>query len=101
MRNQTFLFFRVLAFSLTNISSVKVRINSGKWLDLYQVKGPLYVVKWNPKIYSIGMHTIELYVRDEHGREKTYSQPLILDDTRLGFNLLPRLALMTDASTIV
>lgn len=70
-------------------------------MDLYNVEGPLYVLKWNPKKYFSGLHTIELQVKDAHGRENSYSQPFVLDDTRLSFSLLSRIALMTDASTIV
>jgi hypothetical protein len=92
---------RALAFSLGEIVSVKVRIDGGKWMDLYNVEGPLYVLKWNPKKYFSGLHTIELQVKDAHGRENSYSQPFVLDDTRLSFSLLSRIALMTDASTIV
>ncbi|EFA02740.2 Transmembrane protein 62-like Protein [Tribolium castaneum] len=91
---------RVLAFSLGEITSVKIRINDGKWMDLYRVEGPLYVLKWNPKKYLSGLHTMELLIKDSHGREKFYSQPFALDDTRLSFSLLSRIALMTDASTI-
>ncbi|RZC39664.1 transmembrane protein 62 [Asbolus verrucosus] len=92
---------RVLAFSLGEIAFVKVKINDGSWMDCYHVSGPLYVLKWNPKKYSSGLHNIELHVKDVHGRENFYSQPFVLDDTRLSFDLLSRIALMTDASTIV
>lgn len=70
-------------------------------MDMYHVSGPLYVVKWNPKKYLSGLHVMDLYVRDSHGRETTYTQSFALDGTRLSFNILSRIALMTDASTVV
>lgn len=92
---------RILAFSLSQIEFVKVRVNGKKWIECDHMDGPLYVLKWNPKKYLYGLHTIDVYVRDSNGREYLNSQPFIMDDTRLSFDLLSRIALMTDASTVV
>lgn len=90
---------RILAFSLVNIDSVKVRVNNEGWIVCKHVSGPLYVAPWNPQIYDVGVHTIQVFVKDIQGRTKHHSQPFSLDGTKLSFGLLPRLALMTNAST--
>ena len=53
-------FFRVLAFSLAPITYVKIQIDDGDWHDCYHVKGPLYVMHWNPSDYTTGIHHIRV-----------------------------------------
>ncbi|XP_046474147.1 transmembrane protein 62 [Neodiprion pinetum] len=89
---------RVLAFSITDLKSVEVQIDNGRWLECRQVKGPLYSVKWNPKEYKSGLHHIQVRVVDNDGREKLTSQPFSLDGTRLSFRILPRMLLMSNIS---
>ncbi|KAK5643227.1 hypothetical protein RI129_007072 [Pyrocoelia pectoralis] len=90
---------RLLIFSLAEIDVVKVQINSEGWIECQHVEGPLYVAPWNPKKYNTGLHIINVYVSDGEGGRKIHSQPFSLDGTRLSFGLLPRLVLMTNAST--
>ncbi|KAJ8927168.1 hypothetical protein NQ314_020444 [Rhamnusium bicolor] len=91
---------RVLAFSLSRIDFVKVRIDKETWLYCKHVEGPLYVARWNPQRYLKGVHKIEVYVKDMDGRIKSEIQPFCLDGTQLSFGILARLALMTDASVM-
>ncbi|XP_060530687.1 transmembrane protein 62-like isoform X2 [Cylas formicarius] len=91
---------RVLAFSLARIRTVRVRVDHEPWTDCKHIKGPLYVVSWDPQRYSSGLHQIELFVKDIDGRELYKSQPFSLDGTRLSFGVLPRIALMSNASDI-
>ena len=49
-------------FSHVKISSVSVHINNDFLGDAQHVNGPLYVIKWNPAIYTVGLHKIEVSV---------------------------------------
>ncbi|CAH0560338.1 unnamed protein product [Brassicogethes aeneus] len=91
---------RVLAFSLDKITSVKVRVNRGAWIECANKKGPLYVVEWNPLEYNVGIHNIEAEVRDVNGRKTIESQPFAIDGSRLSFSFLPKMTLMTNASAM-
>jgi len=44
---------------------------------------------------------LQVEVEDELGRSKSVLQPFSLDGTRLSFSLLPRIALMINASVVV
>lgn len=90
---------RLLVFSIAQIQEVKVQINSEGWVECQHVEGPLYVAPWEPKKYNTGLHIIKVYVSESEGGRKIHSQPFSLDGTRLSFGLLPRLVLMTNASS--
>lgn len=83
------------------IKSVKMRINDQLWIECSNVKGPLYIAKWNASMYEHGIHHIHVKAIDELDREKEVVQPFALDGTRLSFRILPRFILMSDATTIV
>ncbi|XP_014232229.1 transmembrane protein 62-like [Trichogramma pretiosum] len=91
---------RVLAFSIADIKSVRVKINNGDWIECDHVEGPLYVTNWNTSDYKTGIHDIHLKVVDDEGREKTITQPFSLDGSRLAFRILPRILLMYDIGCI-
>ncbi|KAF7266802.1 hypothetical protein GWI33_019908 [Rhynchophorus ferrugineus] len=91
---------RVLAFSLSRIKVVRIRINNEPWTDLKHIKGPLYVVNWDPQRYLHGLHNIEVYAKDIEGREKTDRVPFSLDGSKVSFGVLPRLLLMSNLSCI-
>lgn len=90
---------RVLAFSLSKITEVKVKIKND-WITCKHVKGPLYVAPWNPEEFSEGLHSIYVYVKDKHGREKILNHPFSLDGSTLSFGILSKIALMSNASTV-
>ncbi|XP_057655925.1 transmembrane protein 62-like isoform X1 [Diorhabda carinulata] len=98
IRNSTHI--RILAFSLSMIDFVKVKINDGEWINCKRIKGPLFAVPWNPKNYLRGFHNMEVYVKDIDGRIKSDNQIFALDGTPLSFGILSKLALMTDATLI-
>ncbi|KAF2887291.1 hypothetical protein ILUMI_18882, partial [Ignelater luminosus] len=91
----------ILAFSLASIESVKIKIDDESWLECRKMKESLYVARWDPNNFLKGIHTIQVYVKDVEGREKYKEQPFSLDGTRLSFGMLSRIALMTNASTVV
>lgn len=90
---------RVLAFSTSKIVKVRVKLNEDVWKTCQHVKGPLYVIQWDPAYYQFGIHHISVYVIDAAGREYRSTQPFSLDGTKLSFSVLPRLVLMTNIST--
>ncbi|XP_071056743.1 transmembrane protein 62-like isoform X2 [Onthophagus taurus] len=92
---------RVLVFSLGKIETVKIRIDSEHWRECRNVdRGPLYVIEWSPEMYTFGMHTLEVFAKDEDGRYKMEKSRFSLDGKRTAFSFLARVALMTDASTV-
>lgn len=52
--------YRILAFSLSRITDVKVKIDNEGWQLCDHVRGPLYVSKWDPSLYKTGLHRIEV-----------------------------------------
>lgn len=93
-------FIRILAFSLSRISMVKLRLDNEDWQFCNHVKGPLYIKPWNPILYDNGFHLIEVYVKDIDGRETTIKQKFSIDGTRMTFKVLPQILLMNSASNI-
>lgn len=57
------LIFRVLAFSLSSITSVTVKIDGVHLGQAIHLSGPIFILKWNPKNYSNGTHNIEVIVQ--------------------------------------
>ncbi|KAL3265661.1 hypothetical protein HHI36_009865 [Cryptolaemus montrouzieri] len=93
-------FIRILAFSLSTIASVKVKIDKEDWQYGKHVNGPLYVTPWNSGMYQEGLHDIEVMVKDSDGRTRTIKQQFALDGTRLSFNVMPRILLSTNANVL-
>lgn len=92
---------RLLAFSISSIVSVEVKIDDGKWRKCSNVNGPLHTCPWEPVKYQEGVHTIYASVQDEQGRNNIVEQPFSIDATKVNFGLLAKLVLMLDASIIV
>jgi len=115
----------MLIFSPSPIETVRVKINIEDWIEGHNIKGPLFVAKWNPQKYSSGLHQItvrsdwtdtlldiesldfnenlclKVYARDRNGRASEIDQHFALDGSRMHFRLLPRMALMMDATYVV
>lgn len=91
---------RVLAFSISEIKTVRIRINDGPWQRCEHIEGPLYTLQWNPEEFARGMHKLEVFVEDVDGRERVIDQPFSLDGSRLTFKLLARIALMCNISLV-
>nr|XP_021528789.1 transmembrane protein 62 isoform X2 [Aotus nancymaae] len=54
---------RILAFSLSTITSVTVMIDEVDLGQAVHVSGPIFILKWNPRNYSSGTHNIEVIVQ--------------------------------------
>lgn len=55
---------RILAFSISPIVEVNVRVDDGNWIKCDNVEGPLYVAKWIPVVYQSGLHTINVSINN-------------------------------------
>lgn len=64
---------RILAFSLSDIVECSVRIDLNSWEDCKKITNNLFVKKWDPRLYRIGIHNIEVIIKDKSGRSKAVS----------------------------
>ena len=90
-----------MVFSIAPIDLVQIQINDDDWKNASNVKGPLYIVPWQPEKYGTGIHSINVRSRDREGRERGITQPFSIDETTFSFKFWPRLVLMTNISTVV
>ncbi|XP_012865734.1 PREDICTED: transmembrane protein 62 isoform X1 [Dipodomys ordii] len=88
---------RILAFSISSIASVTVKIDGVNLGQATHLSGPIFILKWNPRAYSNGTHNIEVTVQDSAGRNKkahhTFS---VQGSSHLTFNPLASFVLLTD-----
>ncbi|CAG7687484.1 unnamed protein product [Allacma fusca] len=87
----------MLVFSPSKLETVRVKLDNNDWADCQNIVGPLFVAAWNPEIYASGLHEIRVYARNIEGDSSEITQPFSLDESKVSFALLPRIALMLDA----
>ncbi|XP_076983735.1 transmembrane protein 62 isoform X2 [Tamandua tetradactyla] len=88
---------RVLAFSLSSITSVTVKIDGVHLGEAIHLSGPIFILKWNPRNYSDGTHSIDVIVQDSAGRIKTVHHIFSMqEDIHLRFDPLASFILLTD-----
>ncbi|XP_070578305.1 transmembrane protein 62-like [Ptychodera flava] len=87
---------RFLVFSSTEMRSAKVFIDDKPLGEAEHVKGPLYVLKWNPSLYLNGLHRISIQTQDVMGHKSSQSQLFSLDGSRPNQSLVSSVILMTD-----
>ncbi|XP_023446985.1 transmembrane protein 62 isoform X2 [Dasypus novemcinctus] len=88
---------RILAFSLSSITSVTVKIDGVHLGEAIHLSGPIFILKWNPRNYSDRTHNIEVIVQDSAGRSKTVHHIFsIQEDVHLKFDPLASFILLTD-----
>ncbi|XP_045678605.1 transmembrane protein 62 isoform X3 [Phyllostomus hastatus] len=92
---------RILAFSLSSITSVTVKIDGVHLGQAVHSSGPIFTLKWNPRNYSDSTHNIEVTVQDSAGRSKSVHHIFSLqEDNQLRFDLLASFVLLTDHCTV-
>lgn len=91
---------RIVAFSTSEISTCKVRINDGLWMICVKKSENFFAVPWNPLNYNHGKHEMELLVGDADGRIFHKIQTFALDGSRNQFDLMARFILMSDVTTV-
>ncbi|XP_034850025.1 transmembrane protein 62 isoform X4 [Mirounga leonina] len=88
---------RVLAFSLSSITSVTVTIDGVHLGQAIHLSGPIFILKWNPRNYSNRTHNIEVTVQDSAGRSKSVHHLFsVQEDIHLRFDPLASFILLTD-----
>lgn len=93
IRNSTHM--RVIAFSNATITRVSVSVDGGPREVMQLVKSPLYVKKWTPEQYEIGLHTVEIFVEDKEGKKISYIQKFSLDGNKDEFSFGARMLIRT------
>lgn len=93
---------RILVFCPEKIESIELEVD-GQALSMPVAVngGPLYVSPWQPNDYTIGLHDINVKVRDAIGRVTIYTHPFSLDGTPSPIEKLPQLLLLTDLHSLV
>ncbi|KAM6181483.1 transmembrane protein 62 isoform 2-T2 [Erethizon dorsatum] len=92
---------RVLAFSLSSIASVTVKIDGVNLGQAIHLSGPIFILKWNPRNYSNGTHNIEVTVQDSAGRRKNVHHIFsVQENMHLTFDPLASFILLTDHCTV-
>uniref|UniRef100_A0A4X1V4P7 Transmembrane protein 62 n=2 Tax=Sus scrofa TaxID=9823 RepID=A0A4X1V4P7_PIG len=88
---------RVLAFSLSSITSVTVKIDGVHLGQASHLSGPIFILKWNPRNYGNKTHNIEVIVQDSAGRSKSVHHVFSAQkDIHLRFDPLASFILLTD-----
>ncbi|XP_076155294.1 transmembrane protein 62 [Alosa pseudoharengus] len=88
---------RILVFSVAPIREVHVTVDGAPWGIAYPVGGPLYVVPWDPSLFSSGLHTISVMVEDAADRVKVREQQFTLEeDLTPSFGFVQSFILLTD-----
>uniref|UniRef100_A0A673KJ14 Transmembrane protein 62-like n=1 Tax=Sinocyclocheilus rhinocerous TaxID=307959 RepID=A0A673KJ14_9TELE len=78
---------RLLAFSESPITAVHVNVDGVSLGKAFSAGGPLYVLQWDPTLYTTGLHTIRVKVENSAGRSKVREQQFTLEE-----GLTPRLS---------
>ncbi|XP_036874691.1 transmembrane protein 62 isoform X4 [Manis javanica] len=92
---------RILAFSLSSITSVTVKIDGVHLGQAVHLSGPIFILKWNPRNYGNRTHNIEVTVQDSAGRSKTVDHIFFAqEDIYLRFDPLASFILLTDHCTV-
>ena len=93
---------RVLAFSLSSITSVTVKIDGVHLGQASHLSGPIFILKWNPRNYGNKTHNIEVIVQDSAGRSKSVHHVFSAQkDIHLRFDPLASFILLTDHCIVV
>lgn len=91
---------RILAFSTSEVTHCKIRINEGSWRNCEKKTNNFFAVRWNPLKYTHGKHEIELVVGDADGRIFHKFHTFALDGSRNQFDFLAKFVLMSDITTV-
>ncbi|GAB1606623.1 transmembrane protein 62-like [Argonauta hians] len=91
---------RILAFSPNPIKYVNVSINDVFLGTAQHVKDMLFVLPWQPAVYSKGLHTISVSVADWRRNNRTVQQPFSVDNTQPSFRFVSKFLLMVNHFTV-
>lgn len=91
---------RIVAFSISEITRCKIRINDREWQKCDKQSENFFTVPWHSDLYSHGKHKIEVLIGDKEGRIYNREQFFSLDGSRNQFDFLARFVLMSDITTV-
>ncbi|XP_027631582.1 transmembrane protein 62 isoform X2 [Tupaia chinensis] len=92
---------RILAFSLSSITSVAVKIDGVNLGQALHLSGPIFILKWNPRNYTNGTHKIEVIVQDSAGRSRSVHHIFsVQENIHLTFDPMASFILLTDYCTV-
>lgn len=92
---------RVIAFSNATIDRVSISIDEAPPIDMEHKEGHLYVMRWDPKLFSNGLHTATIEVSDSEKKTRYYVQTFSLDGSKQEFSFLARILLRAYFKTSV
>uniref|UniRef100_A0A673KIZ9 Transmembrane protein 62-like n=1 Tax=Sinocyclocheilus rhinocerous TaxID=307959 RepID=A0A673KIZ9_9TELE len=88
---------RLLAFSESPITAVHVNVDGVSLGKAFSAGGPLYVLQWDPTLYTTGLHTIRVKVENSAGRSKVREQQFTLEEGLTpSFGFMQSFILLTD-----
>ncbi|KAI5616782.1 transmembrane protein 62 [Silurus asotus] len=88
---------RILVFSQAPVTAVHVSVDGEVLGKAESVGGPLYVLHWDPKIFSTGLHTITVKAENLAGQTKVKEQLFTMqEDLTPSFGFLQSFILLTD-----
>lgn len=68
---------RIIAFSTAPINNCSIRIDVQEWKSCVKANDNLFVVKWNPHLYSSGVHNLEVNIVDDNGKQRLVKRRII------------------------
>uniref|UniRef100_A0AAY4BBD1 Transmembrane protein 62 n=1 Tax=Denticeps clupeoides TaxID=299321 RepID=A0AAY4BBD1_9TELE len=93
---------RILAFSAAPVAAVYVSLDGVVQGEAQAAGGPLYVLPWDPSLYSSGLHVISVRVEDSAGRWKVREQQFTMEEELTpSFGLAQSFILLTDHYVLV
>ncbi|GAA6108741.1 transmembrane protein 62 [Tachysurus ichikawai] len=88
---------RILVFSDTPVTAVYVSVDGEVLGNAECVGGPLYVLRWDPKVYSTGLHSITAKAENLAGQTKVHKQLFTMQkDLTPSFGFLQSFILLND-----
>ena len=97
-------FVRILAFSPSGISSVRVKLNNEDWKLCQNQSENIFISHWEPEQYSGATNVIRVEVVDGFGDTKEVVQNFVVDQEDIGklsYSLYARMILMSDPHSLL
>jgi len=97
-------FVRILAFSPSGISSVRVKLNNEDWKLCQNQSENIFINHWEPEQYSGATNVIRVEVVDGFGDTKEVVQNFVVDQEDIGklsYSLYARMILMSDPHSLL
>lgn len=87
---------RMLIFSPDEITSADVYIDGNLLGSAKRIKGPLFVLPWEPHKYDSGVHRLNVVVQDAAQRSADISQPFTVETRGLNLPVIPAFILISN-----